>query len=48
MDSKQRFMHRHVHKSISVKATLVLTIVDVGDGYRGVLYYSFLCMFEML
>lgn len=47
MDSKQRFMHRNVYKSMSVKATLVLTI-EVGDGYRGVLYYSFLCMFEML
>lgn len=27
-------------KSMSVKAKIVLIIVEVGDGYRGPLYYS--------
>lgn len=42
MDSKQRFMHRNVYKSMSVKATLVLTI-EVGEG-TGVYYTIHFCV----
>lgn len=32
-----------------VKAKIMLIIIEVGEGYKGLLYYSihFLCVFEM-